>query len=678
MYLDPNHQMMAELIDGRSTKSASESEILNVPSVLLPGASIEFEARLRRPWGLVNPAAQQGEKFYLTSGIHGVGSVARLLSVPDGRRGRALNLGLVDAIDRTRHTVSSAIQEEVPGDVGALLSALAVGDRRAITSDVWSRLRLFGLTHLMVISGMHVTLLSIPGWYLGLGLSRTLSLFLARGRGLPQLAPCAALTFAGAYALISGFALPAQRALLTLGLVMLPKLLGRTTNSGWSFPIAVFGLFVLNPLSIITPGFWLSVGAVTLLLWFTAWRGRATWLRSLWSAQGYMLLAMIPLSLFWFQEASSVGGVINLVAIPVITFLVVPLVLSAIALAPLFPDIGAGLLNSAASLLGIMWSGMAYWAPVLGRESVLRQSPHELTFVMLMLAVVLWVLPRFRGRFLVIALLASPIAFMSRGADSGVEIVFFDVGQGTAVLVRQGREALLYDTGGAHSAEASAANRAVLPMFQSRGINVLDTLVISHPDNDHDGGESAVSGRAPPKQIRRGVAVKESEACRLGEARHFGESVTLRYLSMSLSGDSDNNASCVLLVTVFGKSLLLAGDIASSRERELLSYWGSQIRADILLSTHHGSAGSNSRLWLRSVSPSLMVVTAGRANRYGHPARRVIDDAQDSGVTVRNTASHGAVTLRISPGGKIQCRAARHRWAPFWRRGEFTRNCLPP
>ncbi|WOJ95744.1 DNA internalization-related competence protein ComEC/Rec2 [Congregibacter brevis] len=669
--MDPSQLMMDELRVGRSP----ESEILNVPSVLLPGATIEFEARLRRPWGLVNPAAQQGELFYLASGIHGVGSVSHL-SFMFSEQGRSLSLG--HAIDRLRHAVSSAIQQQVPGDVGALLSALAVGDRRAMTSDAWSRLRLFGLTHLMVISGMHVTLLAIPGWYLGMGLSRTLSSFRGAGRGVPQIAPFGALVFAGAYALISGFALPAQRALLTLGFVMLPKLVGRTTNSGWSFPIAVFGLFALNPLSILTPGFWLSVGAVTLLLWFTAWRGSTAWLRSLWSSQGYMILAMIPLSLFWFQESSSIGGVINLVAVPLVTFLVVPLLLSAIALAPLFPDIGSGLLNSAAILLGFMWSGMSHWEPVVGRVSLLQQSPGELTLFMLMLAVVLWMLPKFRGRFLVIALLTSPVAVTSRVTGSGVDITFFDVGQGTAVLVRQGRNALLYDTGGGHSAESSAANRAILPMFQSQGINVLDTLVISHPDNDHDGGESAISERTPPKQIRRGLAAKESEACRLGETTNFGESVTLRFLSQSLARDSDNNASCVLLVMVFGKRLLLAGDIASPRERELLSYWGAQTRADVLLSTHHGSAGSNSLLWLRSVSPSLMVVTAGRANRFGHPARRVVDDAQASGVTVINTATHGAVTLRISPEGRIQCRASRHRWAPFWRRGEFTRNCLPP
>ncbi|MDP5069365.1 MAG: DNA internalization-related competence protein ComEC/Rec2, partial [Congregibacter sp.] len=547
--------------------------------------------------------------------------------------------------DRVREAISVRIRRQVPGDEGALLAALAVGDRRAMTPQMWTRLRLYGLTHLMVISGMHITLLALPGWWLGSGLSRCLGLIwpTPAHNAIPGFT---ALLFAGSYSVLSGFALPAQRALLMLLLLMLPAICGRTGQSGRVLPLAGLGLFALNPISVITASFWLTLGAVALLLWSTAWRSVGGWLRDLWGAQAYMLLAMLPLGLFWFLEASSIGGVLNLLAIPLITFAVVPLLLGSVILGTMSSVVleqsSVQLLDLAAWLLSLLWGAMAYWEPAIARWSVLHASPDFSALVPAIIAMLLLALPAFKQKIPIIGLLLSPLFWSATATDADtVQLVFFDVGQGTSVLLRQGNHALLYDTGGGAPGDSATASRTLMPMLRASGIRSLDTLIISHPDRDHDAGETLVTKTFVPTEIRRGIAPDIAQRCRLGQAIRFGDAVTLRYLSQALPGDNDNNASCVLLVTAYGRTVLLPGDIDSRRERDLLAYWGPDLQADVLLAAHHGSGSSSSRLWLRSLAPGTMIVTAGRANRFGHPAQPVLDRASDRRIQVLNTASHG-------------------------------------
>lgn len=638
--------------------------------------ALRFDARLRRPWGLVNPFAQHGERMFLVTGHHAVGSVATLRTLskmPPDSQWSLMHFSSV------REAASAYVQTRVPGEVGALLAALAVGDRRGITPEMWTRLRVNGITHLMIISGMHITLIAVPGWVVGSVLRRVLSLRYGHSVLGARLGPLSALTFAGVYAALSGFGLPSQRALLLLAVVLVPQMLGRRVHRVRALSIALLGLFALNPLSLIAASYWLTAGAVSLLLWFSTWNRPQGWLRELWSAQGYMMFAMLPMSLFWFQTASGIGGVLNLLAIPLVTIGIVPLLMCSLLFAPVAESVSTVLLQLPAGLLSLLWSAMGHWQPMLTGWSLFRGSPSLWVVVFALAGVLLAAMPRFYRRWLVISLLFVPLLIaLPREHSDLVKLVFFDVGQGTSVLINQGDSALLYDTGGGAPGGVPAAARSVVPMLYARGIANLDTLVISHPDQDHAGGEPLILEVAPPNTIRRGVYDNGTEGCRLGEARRFSKDIVLQVLSQRVEGDSDNNASCVLLLSIHGYNILLPGDIDSTRERDLLAYWGQSLQSDILLAGHHGSAGSNSRLWLRSVAPRLIIVTAGRANRFGHPAPRVGDLARDQGAVLVNTASHGAVTLRISPQGGLSCEASRHRWSPFWRKGDANQRCLPP
>ncbi|EAQ97899.2 DNA internalization-related competence protein ComEC/Rec2 [Congregibacter litoralis] len=673
VYLDTHRLGLRE--EAQADEGAGDGSPLPIKD-LKPGSRIRFEAVLRQPRGMVNPAALDGEKGFLVAGIHAVGSLRSVSAVDPSLDGI---FAIKARIDRLRAAVSSSLRNRVSGRVGALLAALAVGDRRFMTAETWSRLRMYGLTHLMVVSGLHISMIAVPGWYFGAALGRIGTALMGRGSATPFLAPSCAMLFAGSYAFLSGMALPAQRALLMLSLLMLPRSLGRNVKATEMLPIAAMALFLLNPVSLLAASFWLTLGAVGLLLWFTSWRGRSSWLRDLWDAQGYMLLAMLPLGLFWFQEAGSIGAVVNLVAVPLTTFLVVPLLLCAVVLAPLWYALADHLLEWAAIVLATLWSALEYWEPMLGPWGVLRVSPGNVQLFLALFGVVILALPRFPGRIFSVGLLLVPLSIPDSRGDDFVELLFFDVGQGTAVLLRQRDKALLYDTGGGPVGGPSVASRTIVPALQSMGIRELDTLIISHDDRDHDAGEGDVARMASPQQLRRAVVSGSTgEACRLGGSQRFSPGVTLRFLSQHLPGDSDNNGSCVILISIHGRKFLLPGDIDSAREREILRYWGQDLTADVLLAGHHGSGSSSSRLWLRSLAPEVLIVTAGHGNRFGHPAQRVLDSAAASDIVLLNTALRGAISFRVFPDGRMKCRTLRHRKAAFWRRGDFQRDCRPP
>jgi competence protein ComEC len=387
-----------------------------------------------------------------------------------------------------------------------------------------------------------------------------------------------------------------------------------------------------------------------------------------------MLTAMIPVGLLVFGSSSGPGGLVNLVAIPLVTFLVVPTLLLSLLLGVFWEPGAIATLAVPSFLMETLWSAMAFWEAWLPAWSP-RVYPGTAALLLCLLAAVLLALPGVRVHWTVVLFLLAPLPLAAGFTRSGpVSVVVFDVGQGTAVLVRDGDAALLYDTGPGPPDGPPLAERTVLPGLARLGVASLEMLVVSHPDRDHAAGESMIRDRLAPTRIRRGRG-GDGRRCRLGGRERLGRFVTLQSLSVARPGDSDNNASCVLIVEARGRRFLLPGDIDDRRERALVAYWRDALRADVLLAPHHGSGSSSSHLFLRTVDPLFLVVTAARANHFGHPADAVLKRAAQRGITVLNTAFAGAIEFRIDATGALHCRRYRHALAPFWRTGTGRRDC---
>ncbi|MCP5186414.1 MAG: DNA internalization-related competence protein ComEC/Rec2 [Pseudomonadales bacterium] len=635
---------------------------------LQPGQWWQFTARLKKPWGLANPGSYNLQAWLAESGIDAVGSVLKNGASP---LQRPTTVG--DLANRLRHTISQRIAAQPLGSQAtAVLAAITVADKSGIDASLWSLFQLYGINHLLVISGLHIGLVGGGGFLLGALLQR---LLLSGGLSLSGLPALLALACASAYAALAGFSISTQRALCMLACFLLAGVLGRRSSAANSLLLAAATVLLVNPLALLGSGFWLSFAAVAALLWLGHWqRALPTWRRLL-TTHAFMSLVMLPLGGWWFGGASLVAPLANLLMIPLVGMLVVPLALAAVAAMYLLPALEPTLWALAAWPLEQLLPPAQYLA-VGEHRWLYRQLAPTLPAVLLgTLGAALLVLPvALRVRALAL-LLMLPLLVPARWAGDTpqdlVRLTVLDVGQGTAVVLRSGRRVLVYDTGGGDPAGVNMAVSVLLPFLRHEGVSELDTFIVSHPDNDHSAGASTVLAAMPVRRIFSGgeMQLPGGRPCVAGQAWEWPGGVRFRFLSPALerhSGLASNDASCVLQIQTPDHRLLLPGDIEGTRERELVRYWGAALAGDWLLLPHHGSNTSSTYTLLKHVRPGIIANSSGYANRFGHPHRQVMERLGQSGAQFYDTASGGALQFELRPGAPVLVSRYRDSMRRFW------------
>jgi competence protein ComEC len=266
---------------------------------------------------------------------------------------------------------------------------------------------------------------------------------------------------------------------------------------------------------------------------------------------------------------------------------------------------------------------------------VWQQPAPPLWAVLLALAGVAWLLlPRgFPARWLGLCLL-TPVFVVQPARPLAGEawIDVLDVGQGLAVLVRTAKHSLLYDTGPSYGSEANAGQRIVTPFLRAIGVARLDTLVVSHRDQDHAGGLAAVRAHGPIARFLTSMPGIDAEPCAAGQSWEWDgvRFVILHPLEhdYSVKAKKSNNMSCVLRIWNKSGGVLLTGDIESADERALIaraSEPSQQLRSDVLIAPHHGGRSSSSPPFVAAVAPGDAVFSAGYRNRFGHPRPEVLE-----------------------------------------------------
>lgn len=634
---------------------------------LRPGERWALSARLRLPWGEDNPGGRNRQDYFAREGIDATGSVRSADAVRlAGPEGRALHQQLRA---RLRQALARSGVAEGPR---ALLAALLVGDQSALSDAQWDLLRRLGVVHLVVVSGLHVSLVGAFGWFGGALLARLLAVAGARGAwpGVPALS---ALAAASAYAALAGFSLPTQRALIMLGCLMGALLAGRRARSPRNLLLAAGVVLAANPLAATGSGFWLSFAAVAWLLWYAARPGRRRGWRGALALHAFMTLAMAPLSGWWFGGVSLVAVLANLLLVPFVAVFLVPLVLAGGACWFWWPGLAGFCWQLAAWPLTPLLAGAEGFVADVGGWLYLPVAAGPLESALAVVGVLL--LFGARRRRWRLSGLPALLPLLLPGAPGVAErptLTVLDVGQGTAVVFRSGGRTLVYDTGGGDPAGNNAAARVVLPFLRARRVRRIDRLVVSHPDRDHSAGVATLRAALPITAIAGGRALAAApglRSCRTGASWRWPDGTRFRFLTASAPRAlGSNDVSCVLLIDAQGYRFLLPGDIGVRRERELVRYWRDTLRADWLLVAHHGSASSTSAAWLRAVRPARAVLTHGRANPFGHPAPAVLARLCRAGVDVDATASGGALSYRVAAGGVLTVRASRAAAPRYWRR----------
>ena len=589
-----------------------------------PGERWRFTVRLKRPHGNANLHGFDYEAWLFERGIRATGYVRP--------RSEALRLDpfvpRADyAVEWLRDVIRSrfyAVLADAPY-VGVLV-ALAVGDQRVIPNAQWKIFNRTGVTHLVSISGLHVTM--VAALFAGLvgGLWRR-SEWLVLHLPAQKAAVVAGWLAAFAYALLAGFAVPAQRTLYMLSVVALALWSGRNLGASRTLLLALLVVLLIDPWAVLSAGFWLSFGAVGLLFFVgtsrvgnaRGWRARlAQWGATQWA----VTVGSLPLILLLFQQFSLVSPLANAVAIPFVSFIITPLALL-FAVLPWPPVLHFDHWLMTQLMVLLEWlAGWPFW----------QQSASPLwTSIIAGLGVFWLLLPRgFPARWLGLCLLLPALFWPAPRPSAGEAwIEVLDAGQGLAVVVRTAQHNLLYDTGPLYSAEADAGQRIVVPYLRATGIERLDTLVVTHRDADHSGGVRAVQDAVPISRTLTSMPELAGERCFNGQAWEW-EGVRFTMLHPEATAYEQkvrkaNNMSCVLRIEKSTGSVLLTSDIEAVDEQALLRRSPLLLRSDVLLAPHHGSRTSSTPDFIAAVGAREVIFPVGYRNRFNHPRPDVVE-----------------------------------------------------
>ncbi len=663
------------------------------------GSVWQMDLVLSEPWGYQNPGGFDYERWLLGANLAATGYVrsGKLLSAAAPRQG----------LDAWR----AKLAEELAGySQAGVLQALVLGDVGKLDSQDWHRLRASGTVHLFIVSGLHVGLVASASFFVVSWWFRVFPWLVARVPAR-RLAVVAALVLSGLYVLLTGAKVPGVRAWIMLSMALTWVGFGRRGDLLLGFLWALVVILLCLPRSGWQLGFYLSFGAVGVLLWFfeprysapkvaevsssspssvscrvscsVFWpRSLLAWLmgqlRLLLRVQIALLLGLGPLTVALGLASPSLGFLVNLVAVPWVSLAVVPLALVGSLITLISASIGHILLACANSALvlfqhlleaastGGLWQppSMTWWAHGLhGVVGLLCLMPMA------------W-----RSRVLASLAYASILLnWQTLVPDGDFRILVLDVGQGSAILVSTAQHHLLFDAGPAYESGFNAAQALIEPTLGALGVRHLDGLVISHEDIDHSGGADPLRAHWQPKLNLQGGLLKSTEhsvkPCVAGQ-RWVWDQVEFELLSPPLqaeaqAGLTSNDASCVLQVTAMAdragaaQQALLLGDISQPIELSLLE--SLTPGATFMTAPHHGSATSSSYALVRRLHPQWVVASTARHSRYGHPHPKVVRRYCSVGARLFVTGEAGAVSWRSDQPSHI--RLARMEGRP-WRQGQ--------
>ncbi|MEK7708364.1 MAG: DNA internalization-related competence protein ComEC/Rec2 [Pseudomonadota bacterium] len=641
-------------------KERQVDSVQKVFPAIKAGERWQLMVRLKQPHGTLNPHGFDYEAWALERNIRATGYVR----ISDD------NQRLHPIVQRPNYWVEH-IREEIQRRFAArltdksyagILKALATGDQQAIPRDQWQIFTRTGTNHLMAISGLHITMTSSMVFACVFWLWRW-NRYLALRLPARRAAVMAGLIVAFSYAVLSGFAIPAQRAFCMLAVVAITLWRGKYTSATRVLAWALFWVVLLDPWASIAPGFWLSFGAIAIIMLVTVGRiGKTHWLSDWLRIQWAITLGLIPLLLALFQQVSLVSPIANAIAIPLVSLVVVPLTL--LATIPIF-DFMLPIAHGVLSIVMLLLQSLSDMSNV-----VWQQHAPPMWTIAVAIAGILWLLlpgsfglgffAGFPARWLgVIALLPMFLAHPSRPEAGELWLTVLDVGQGLAVVARTERHTLLFDTGPGFG-ETDSGSRIIVPFLRGEGIRQLDTLIVSHADSDHSGGALSVLEAIPTKRLLSSLhshhpvqqVVLHKEQCRAGQfwqwdGVHFEmlHPLTQDYANTKLK---TNARSCVLKITSIHGSVLLPADIEGKDEQALFARASDKLPATVLIAPHHGSNTSSTAAFVQKVNPSLTIFTMGYQNRHDHPREVVVARYHNVGSQLLRSDREGAILLRFA------------------------------
>lgn len=621
------------------------------------GQRWQLTVRLKQPHTTYNPNGFDFEALALSENIRASGSIRKKST------NQEINSFVWTPkymIAYTREYIGQHIQQALQGKrYAGVILGLVIGDDSQIKRLDWDVYLRTGTNHLMSISGLHITMLS------GLVFAVVNILWRRFPNLVMRLATHKAASIAGAltallYAALAGFSVPTQRTLYMLMTVATMLLIGRRLSFPNILSVALLIVVLIDPWSVMAPGFWLSFGAVAVMVYVGSGRlATEHWLREATKAQWAVTVGLLPALVLMFGQFSLISPIANAIAIPIVSFIVVPFAI----LGSILP-IDAILLFAHFVLDLCML--VLKWLADLPLATWQQATPSFSTTLLAFIGVFWMLLPkgvplRYFGVFCFLPMLFTSSERIDKGS---MQVIVLDVGQGLSVVVKTAEHTLLYDAGAKYNEQSDAGNRIVSPYLLMAGIKHLDGIVVSHDDTDHSGGVPSVLSQVSADWLlssldQRSEMFKTSQylehrpqkilKCYAGQHWQW-DGVEFEILYPELDSYQydylkDNDKSCVLKISSLSGNVLLTGDVEKRGEYQMLGSEARLLKSDVLVAPHHGSKTSSSAAFVQAVSPQWVVFTNGYRNHFGHPKQAIVQRYVNQGVQVLRSDYDGAIVF---------------------------------
>lgn len=643
-----DHMQTHFLFELKNTKTLIRLSTRNPMQSIHVGDQWQWQVRLKRIHGTQNAGAFDYEAWALQKGLRATGSV-----VTSNENKFLSHHWYHFPIAQFRERLLIKMQQHLPDAAGSQwLIALVIGERIGIKPDDWQVLRNTGTNHLMAIAGLHIGMIA--------GFAHTITSFI--WRLIPRLAlilpaqlagGCAALFTAILYSMLAGFSIPTQRASIMLTVFIAALLLRRNINAWNAWSLAMLLVLVLNPLSVLTESFCLSFATIALIIygmsgrlapsgWWWKW-GRVQWVIG---------LGLIPITLALFQECSLVSFFANCVAIPWLGIFILPFCFLSGIFLFLCEPLGAFLLFLASKSLAGLWYVLT-WFSHFHFASFQQAMPNMGIFLLTFFAFVLLLVPAgMPGRWLgMLWLLPFVLYQYPKPEKENYWLTLLDVGQGLSVVVQTKNHVLVYDAGPKFNENFDMGASVVVPYLRTIGAKKLDMLVVSHGDNDHIGGSSAIINSLPVTMIKTSVPEKiinhSADLCLAGTAWEW-DGVKFDFIYPTMNElHLGNDSSCVLRVSNNIHTVLLTGDIEKFAEKQMLQNVPQYLPANILVAPHHGSKTSGVEQFINVVHPAYVLYATGYRNRYHFPHASVVRAYTEMKAQQFSTADFGEIQFKL-------------------------------
>lgn len=623
--------------------------------LLQVGDSINAQVVLRSPRNLSNGLAFDYEAWLLQQRIDATGYI------------KTIEQHTKADTSPFRQQILTHYRQQLSAQAWPWVAGLLFGEQEAFNDWQWQLAKSTGTLHLLVVSGMHLGLLVVLAFILWGLLARLLAILFKRSfRHMALWRSLFVFTLTAGYLWLAGSGVALQRAWLMLGVALIIYNIRAHLNWLLMFALAILGVLIVNPLIWMAAGFQYSFLAVLSLLVFFAQRKNGK-IEAFWLPQIVVFMALLPVFIYWQQPVSLMQCLANLLAIPWLTFVLMPLTVTTI----MFPDIG--------QQKGLVWAGEQFWRWLQIVEfiplSKLIYLPKISAFLW---PVWLWLLLRGQGYFFArLTLFLVVFVVFTQPTKQQAQATLLDVGQGQSLVFSSEQHALVYDSGPFMGAFDSG-EAIVTPVLRKLGIKQIDTLIISHQDNDHAGGTQALLNNFVVGDFYSGEPLdklsRQPYLCEQLSSRWHVLDSQLMYRVLNINPqawqylpDTHNNHSCVVQVRWFEHTFLLVGDIAKPVEYQLIRDFDKELKSDVLVLAHHGSKSSSSAVFLEKVNPKAVWISAGYNNRFQHPAPEVLAILEKLKIPWYNSADLGRLWLTETVDKNGNPQSQRLKWQPSWR-----------